>query len=815
MDPSQASSQSSHAPLNGTLPPVTDGDALGVDSSELFLAQRKALKEAILNGDSLSQAQSSELYKLDQLNHFFFEVLESSSLQKGLDSGVLEAFHIIINNAIERSRREVGLPRDVLVSEGTLAILVAYPEHADDALDILSAIGATIVESRGQFSREEGQVFLSSLFAEEGDSEAGRHRYPEVVSELVFMMTLDAVNQGQPLRAAHFWHGSSYRFVPPTELMSELVSLSANEAVSATREWFARTKNSVSFWIELYSGLRDSALPGTMPELFRDVREKLEHNFRSEWLAERNVQSVAVWSSLLKDPVLTPSATSVAAALEHLLPAKAPDPNQLEDSCLSKFSRVMSATKAAEWTTVIPLPWAAALYRVYFDLQRGQKVNNAPFLQMLLSSHHYPDNWEEVRPQFFSILNDNDPVSRLRRCEDEIRVELNKLRPPHATDDPITILLTAKILGFSKSDFELRHPLGDILSAFSHNVALNKVSPLEPEWVEHSGSIPRVKRLKESTLVERLGEIANRRNDESIRYGHLERDAKRGRIVSSSEEACFMDSPFAVLLGEMRANTRYLMKLWHLGEEIRTREAILTLVELLAEVCNGGAFNDIKCVQDPAFLTVLREDLELESLIQGVREEFLSHEMPTNLTAHKLEVAFKPTRGVLTEFVGHLCDTCFSRVPEFAKNAPWATFVPFVKNPNARGKDGVHPSFAGGSLVIETDALDDAGCLSRVFLIRGYNPSNSLLKSVHTPALFDEFSRYLVGIAKARGVSHILVPEDSSWGLAFTNRPYAFLDVEQRFYAAPQVPRMQIADPERVALNGLLVERGVVVATTR
>ncbi len=439
-------------------------------------------------------------------------------------------------------------------------------------------------------------------------------------------------------------------------------------------------------------------------------------------------------------------------------------------------------------------------------------MSNAPFQQMLLATDHLSETWEKERPAFFEILNDQNPASLIIKKRREIEASLVTLPLTLPLEDPIQVLLTARSLGFDYAEYGQKMSVADLITTFTEDLSFGRIAPLQPGWVAHSALVPRVKVIKESSTTASVAETYLKRVEEIRTFFRI----KDSRTPVPGAEG-FLASPIGVLLDQATKISRYSAKFRGFDHPAAVgRGELLALVELFSEILNTARFSDgpkedIPCVQVPSFFDQLRDEIDFERLVAAIRDEFRLHDEPGHITGRSLEVAFRPTRGVVSEFIGHICNTCFTRVSGFAKNAPWATFIAFIKNPTIDERNDRYPSFAGGSIVIETEAVGENGSTERVLLIRGYNPSNSLLKTVHAGALFDEFVSYLRSVAKERGISRILLPKDPSWGLMFTNRPYAFLDVEKRIYNAAGVEMMTLVSPSDVALNELPVTEGVVV----
>jgi hypothetical protein len=109
---------------------------------------------------------------------------------------------------------------------------------------------------------------------------------------------------------------------------------------------------------------------------------------------------------------------------------------------------------------------------------------------------------------------------------------------------------------------------------------------------------------------------------------------------------------------------------------------------------------------------------------------------------------------------------------------PNIAFVTFSEEPQ-----GKLPSYSGGFMLIET--LTSGG--DKALVIRGYNPTQTLLAKLEIEQLFENVVTYTEEIAKELGCKMILAPCDAIPGLAFSNRPFAHLAFGLNYGDCPPV----------------------------
>jgi hypothetical protein len=186
----------------------------------------------------------------------------------------------------------------------------------------------------------------------------------------------------------------------------------------------------------------------------------------------------------------------------------------------------------------------------------------------------------------------------------------------------------------------------------------------------------------------------------------------------------------------------------------------------------------------PGVPELLHKALHIDAILAELDRSYQEYlQLPRSTRSR--EVEFHPTNGILKEFAGDICGSCISRLNFLSENASEGVFVPFVRG--AKSGQGSNASgqrrLEGGSFVFDGTLVDG----SPVLVIRGFNPSQALIKEVPVGELFDSFVDYLEGVARVQGKAAVVVPDDEAWRNALSNRRFAFLHVRQLIDSAPQV----------------------------
>jgi hypothetical protein len=154
-----------------------------------------------------------------------------------------------------------------------------------------------------------------------------------------------------------------------------------------------------------------------------------------------------------------------------------------------------------------------------------------------------------------------------------------------------------------------------------------------------------------------------------------------------------------------------------------------------------------------------------------------------------------PTRGIIGELSGYLCDTCWAPLMQLLQNNPNITFLAFVANPET-------PSarLVGGSLLIR--AQDQQG--NTHWIVRGLNPRQNYATAVSASDLCEQLiDSYLTPQARAAGVRTIDAPNDGLGG-ATTNRPPIAAHFATQYLAAPALEGLR--DQAELHFNGYAIQ---------
>ncbi len=141
------------------------------------------------------------------------------------------------------------------------------------------------------------------------------------------------------------------------------------------------------------------------------------------------------------------------------------------------------------------------------------------------------------------------------------------------------------------------------------------------------------------------------------------------------------------------------------------------------------------------------------------------------------EWGFHPTRGLLAELSGYLCDACWTREQQIMKKHPNKLAVIFERSP------GTSNSRLGGAcmLIEAVDKHDD-----KTLVVRGLNPLQNFITRVQAKSFVEQFLNWLAPQAAAAGYKQIVIPRGPSGG-SQTNRPSICTYIEEAYKDAPGV----------------------------
>ena len=124
-----------------------------------------------------------------------------------------------------------------------------------------------------------------------------------------------------------------------------------------------------------------------------------------------------------------------------------------------------------------------------------------------------------------------------------------------------------------------------------------------------------------------------------------------------------------------------------------------------------------------------------------------------------------PTRGILTEFSGHIADACWaSKYSSILKEFPNFTSVIIRQNPETK-----YERLAGAFMLIETESKNEEPLL----VIRGFNPIENLINSLSVKDFYNKVIGYVKSLAEKENRKVAIVIDDHTGGSA-SNRPILF-----------------------------------------
>lgn len=151
--------------------------------------------------------------------------------------------------------------------------------------------------------------------------------------------------------------------------------------------------------------------------------------------------------------------------------------------------------------------------------------------------------------------------------------------------------------------------------------------------------------------------------------------------------------------------------------------------------------------------------------VQAISDEMALLQDAGGPSRDTTKLQLMPTRGILTEFSGHIADACWaSQYQSIAKEFPNFTPVIIRQNPETKFE-----RLAGALMLIETES--SAG--ERLLVIRGFNPIENLINSLSVEDFYEQVTGYLKDLAEKDQRKLVIVVDDSSGGSA-SNRPVLF-----------------------------------------
>jgi hypothetical protein len=554
------------------------------------------------------------------------------------------------------------------------------------------------------------------------------------------------------------------------------------DSVSSTLHQLGYTKQSIC---EIREQLRDCAIP---------------------YMLDNSEAMLLSWSCLKPGLHRYPSAEELTKTLQLLTKEASTTADHKQSRRYVEFSKLLASSTSANWIEHLSLAQVSSLFAFYSDSHRDRSWNIAPLLHMIASF----DRLELMREPMFlkhalAALLQSDIHTQVKEMEHSLAKAIpNRVIPK----TPIDILLMSLALGVDHAEFTSSQPVDAILADFQRKYYQGSLAPLRAAWKPSSVlEMPTIGRLKETITdsqllasLELIGlELESAMSVANPLYGRLR----------ATPPAQLNQDAKGRFLAELLFNKRYFDKCQSIVRTKHPRDKLLRAVEMLSEGLAGGLKDNIKSAEDPKIRAQIREQLGFEVLARYISDEHRRHETAQVRNDSSLRVSFAPTRGVLAEFAGYICDTCLTRTTDLIEKHPDLVFIPFIKH-SANSDGSASSSFVGGSLVAQITIRDNNGNEREALMIRGFNPSMALLKKVKTSAVFDHFLSYLSEIATASGISTIVVPRDETWGIALSNRPFVFELIKSR-YIESGAEEYSVASVDSATINQVPVHRVISV----
>lgn len=270
-------------------------------------------------------------------------------------------------------------------------------------------------------------------------------------------------------------------------------------------------------------------------------------------------------------------------------------------------------------------------------------------------------------------------------------------------------------------------------------------------------------------------------SDDDLRlmfYAHAARDRRSlGSAIRMSEYSEFVErvTGFVEFVGTGSKDPEWLDVLARCTPELRARFERISDVEYLLAPLTNLIRSDGPATQ-PSSQTSAGGSTKKGQKEKGGAEA-------------DLKVRLQLHRDAPIHVVGHICDSC---VRDSLESHPTKAFVTFTEP--GRGTLPIGTTFSGGFMLFQTTTEEG----KKALVIRGYNPTATLVHKVAISKLFDEVVRYIAEeIAPKVGATEILAPLDTIPGMAFSNRAFAYLAFKLKYKDAP---RVSVPD-ERVIFN--------------
>ena len=180
---------------------------------------------------------------------------------------------------------------------------------------------------------------------------------------------------------------------------------------------------------------------------------------------------------------------------------------------------------------------------------------------------------------------------------------------------------------------------------------------------------------------------------------------------------------------------------------------------------------------------------------QAISDELVLLQEQGGESTSTTKLQLVPTRGILTEFSGHIADACWaSKYDSIAKELPNFTSVIIRQNP-----DNKFERLAGALMLIETESKDG----ERLLVIRGFNPIENLINSLSVKDFYNKTAEYLKSLAEKDNRKLAIVIDDHAGGSA-TNRKVLFSHLSE---LSKKLKAVDLKSEDDTTFNGYNIVR--------
>jgi hypothetical protein len=207
-------------------------------------------------------------------------------------------------------------------------------------------------------------------------------------------------------------------------------------------------------------------------------------------------------------------------------------------------------------------------------------------------------------------------------------------------------------------------------------------------------------------------------------------------------------------------------------------DALKALSEIIENILHNGVSELLEAHPDldKKDIRAIKDLLNVRAFDPLFKEAAASDKPPVKLN-------FVPARGLLLEASGHIGHTCWAENGIISQDRPNIDSVVFVHQEEGRDDGRTTESFMGAALLIRTTGKGERPLL----IIRGLNPSLTLLDKVSVSDFYDRFTAYVQSVAAEEGREAAIVIDNQA-GQAATNRPALFKLLESSRQSLERIP---------------------------